>query len=439
MLLQSTPRVSIHTLGCKLNAVESSALAQSFVDAGYTVVPFGSASDVVVVNTCTVTEEANRECRQVIRSAVRTSPDAVVAVTGCYAQLRPQEVSEIKGVSAVVGTANKQRLVEILADRALMEQIIVVEPTHDAMDFVAAPYTYDGRTRGFLKIQDGCDYTCTFCTIPLARGGSRSMAFADVERLLLSHVKSGFQEVVLTGVNIGEYLASTGETFADVISRSATMDLPFRLRVGSIEPNTIRTKLLDALAMHPRLCRHLHIPLQSGSASVLRRMRRRYNPDVYAAAIEAAHNILPGVTIGIDVIAGFPGESDTEFAETMQFLEGLSWTYLHVFPYSERANTPAATYADVVPIEVRRARTARLRALSSTRRQEAALRHFGTTVSVLPESFSPEKGQWSGWSDTYQLVRFAGLPEAEKRCVNVHCTGPIESDGSIHGKQISIA
>ncbi len=415
-------RVSVHTLGCKLNAVESSAILQTFVDAGYAVVPFGENADVVVINTCTVTEQANREGRQIIRTAARTSPAATIAVTGCYAQLQPHDVASISGVSVVAGTASKANLHALVeASKNSTTTLVDVDPTHDDMEYQPARYDADGRTRAFLKIQDGCDYVCTFCTIPQARGGSRSMAFPDVIRQLSSFHRAGFSEIVITGVNIGEYRSPSGERLWHVLSAAAEVAPSCRIRLGSIEPNTVRQELLDAVSQSPNICRHFHIPLQSGSKSVLHSMRRRYSPDVYANVVRSIHNLFPLVGFGIDLIAGYPGESHDDVEETITFLESLPWSYLHVFTYSERANTPAASMPNTVPVHIRRSRTARLRALSAQRRTTHATAHVGTVATVIPESYDADKGHWQGWSDTYQAVRFAAPASYERRPTLVTC------------------
>jgi threonylcarbamoyladenosine tRNA methylthiotransferase MtaB len=421
-------RVSIHTLGCKLNAVESSAVLQSFVDAGYAVVPFGTPADVVVVNTCTVTEQANTEGRHLIRSATSTSPQATLAVTGCYAQLQPQAVAALPGVRVVAGAAAKSNLVALVQQsQRESTQVVDVNPTHDAMEYQPAQYDADGRTRAFLKVQDGCDYVCTFCTIPQARGASRSMAFADVVRQLASFHRAGFAEIVITGVNIGEYRAPTGERLWHVLAAATHAAPSCRIRLGSVEPNTFRQELLDALANNPQVCRHVHVPLQSGSRAILTSMRRRYSPQAYAKVLHSIATAVPLVGIGIDVITGYPGESHEHFEETFAFLDSLPWSYLHVFTYSERANTPAATMANAVPIHERRSRTARLRALSDVRRQRHAHLHLDTTAHVIPESYDADKGHWQGWTDTYQAVRFAAPATRPKQPAHVMCHSVVDT------------
>lgn len=399
-------RVAFHTLGCKLNISETSTLQRRFEDLGYQVVPFGSETDVIVINTCTVTENADTECRKIIRRGLTSSPNAAVAVTGCYAQLQPEEIASIDGVSAVFGTAEKfsiaDRVNEILD--ATSPQIFVTD-LDDATDFQGSRTTDgDGRTRSFLKLQDGCDYSCTFCTIPLARGPARAMPFDAVRRELENVAREGYHEAVLSGINLGEYKAPTGERFIDIVKLIEQMQPPFRVRISSIEPNTVTEELIDIIASSKIFVPHLHMPLQSGSAEILKKMRRRYNPDMYRHVVEYAYERMPDMAIGIDVIVGFPGETDEEFENTVEFLRNIPFTYLHVFTYSERENTPAKDYPGVVPKNVRRARTHRLRALSEERRRAHHARNIGTARTFLPEHYDHSLGGWLGWTENYVRV-----------------------------------
>ena len=403
------PRVAITTLGCKLNYAESSALREQFIREGYRVVNFGEEADVVVVNTCTVTERADTECRTLVRRSLRTSPNARIAITGCYAQLQPERIASIEGVSLVVGQSSKQHipsLVQLIDPTGAPR--IVVDEFHDDVPFTLARSSdSDTRTRAFLKIQDGCDYSCSFCTIPLARGPGRSL---PIERML-SEVDAleleGYQEVVLTGVNVGEYGTPNGDRFIDVIRALDRRAPGFRIRVSSIEPNTLRTDVIEAIASSDVFCKHVHVPLQSGSASVLQAMKRRYNPAMYRATIDAVRAAMPSACIGIDVIVGFPGESDEHFEESYRFLESLPFSYLHVFTYSERENTPAASYGGRVSQNVRHARTARLRALSEERRAAFQRGHTHTEHVVIPEAFDAVRRIYPGWTSNYVRVAIA--------------------------------
>lgn len=399
-------RVAIATLGCKLNYAESAALRARFAEQGYVVVREEEQADVIVINTCTVTDNADADCRKIVRRHLRQSPNAIVAVTGCFAQLQPETLASIDGVRGVFGTAEKLSIPEhIDAMRAAVSPMIYVKETSDDMHFVEArSVESDGRTRAYVKVQDGCDYNCSFCTIPLARGGSRSMDFTALCRELDRLDTERFHEVILTGVNLGEYRAPTGERLVDVLRYIASTSRTFRVRISSIEPNTISDEIIDMIAGHPMFCPHVHTPLQSGSPDVLRRMRRRYTSDRYRDRIMLLHDRIPGLAVGIDVIVGFPGETEELFEETLAFLQGLPWTYLHVFTYSERPDTPAATYDGTVPMNVRRARTARLRALSDQRRREHALRHLGETRAVVTEFYDTEHQRWLGWTDNYIRV-----------------------------------
>ncbi|CAN5433769.1 tRNA (N(6)-L-threonylcarbamoyladenosine(37)-C(2))-methylthiotransferase MtaB [soil metagenome] len=400
------PRVAITTLGCKLNYAESSALREQFIRDGYRVVNFGEEADVVVVNTCTVTERADTECRTLVRRSLRTSPNARIAITGCYAQLQPERIASIEGVSLVVGQSSKQHIPSLvkMVDPSGAPRIVVDEFDDDVPFTMARSTDSDTRTRAFLKIQDGCDYTCSFCTIPLARGPGRSLPISQ----LLSEVDAleleGYQEVVLTGVNVGEYSTPNGDRFIDVIRALDRRAPGFRIRVSSIEPNTLRTDVIEAIASSDVFCKHVHVPLQSGSASVLQAMKRRYNPSMYRATIDAVRAAMPSACIGIDVIVGFPGESDEHFEESYRFLESLPFSYLHVFTYSERENTPAAAYGGRVAQNVRHARTARLRSLSEERRAAFQYAHAHTEQVVIPEAFDAERRIYPGWTSNYVRV-----------------------------------
>ncbi|MBU3741733.1 MAG: tRNA (N(6)-L-threonylcarbamoyladenosine(37)-C(2))-methylthiotransferase MtaB [Candidatus Kapabacteria bacterium] len=409
-------RVAITTLGCKLNYAESAALHARFVERGFTVVAEDVAADVIVVNTCTVTDAADAECRKIVRRHLRTSPDAIVAVTGCFAQLQPESIASIDGVRGVFGTAEKLSLPDRIAElQTAASPRIYVRETSDMMDFAEArSVESDGRTRAFVKVQDGCDYNCSFCTIPLARGGSRAMPFEALCRELDRLDAERFREVILTGVNLGEFKASSGERFVDVLRYIASRERSYRVRVSSIEPNTISDEIIDVVSTNSVFCPHVHTPLQSGSPDVLRRMRRRYTTERYRDRIMRLHDRVPGLAIGIDVIVGFPGETQDHFEETVSFLASLPWTYLHVFTYSERPNTPAATYPDAVPMSVRRARTARLRAMSDERRLAHARRSAGDVREVVTESYDADRQRWIGWTDNYVRVA-VDLPFATGR------------------------
>lgn len=417
-------RVALHTLGCKLNFAETSTLGGQFLDRGYDVVPFSEPADVYVLNTCSVTERADRECRQLIRRALRRSPGAVVVVTGCYAQLAPEEIASIDGVDFVLGTKEKAALFTHLPalEKQPTPRLFVTDVgTHD--DFGAAmsgPAT--DRTRAFLKVQDGCDYTCSFCTIPLARGASRSQPIADSVAQARALVAHGYKEIVLTGVNVGDYGRKIGTTLLALLRELVTVPDLHRIRISSIEPNLLTDGILSFMADHPQVCRHFHIPLQSGSDSVLRRMRRRYTAAQYADRVLSVHERFPDAGIGVDVITGFPGETDEEFAATHRLLADLPVSYLHVFTYSERPNTPAATGGGQVHPNVRTARNEQLRILGQRKRSLFAARHAGRTVRVLAES-TVEDGIRFGFTDAFLRVGVDAQLVEENALVDVRITG----------------
>lgn len=401
-------KISFYTLGCKLNYSETSQLQGQFEALGHEVVPFGEHADAVVINTCTVTENADKECRQIIRRALRTSPEAFVAVTGCYAQLQPEEIASVDGVDAVFGAKEKFRITELVDSYHKYDTPrIFVSDLSDGVDFVESQSREnDTRTRAFLKIQDGCNYKCSFCTIPQARGASRSMPFDTVLQRVKDLEIAGYHEITLSGINLGDYKAADGSRFEEVVRAVSAARPDVRLRIGSIEPNLLTQNIIDAVAEYRVFCPHFHIPLQSGSPEILRLMRRRYTADHYRDLVLRIKESMPEACIGADVIVGFPGESDEHFEQTYDFLNSLPVSYLHVFTYSERENTPAASFSDVVPQERRKIRTARLRALSAAKRREFNKTAVGRTVAVIPESKNPITGMWEGWSAEYVRVAF---------------------------------
>ena len=406
--------VTFYTLGCKLNYAETSQLQSIFERDGHTVVPFGQPADAVIINTCTVTENADKECRQIIRRALRLSPSAFVGVTGCYAQLQPEEIASIEGVDAVFGAKEKFSMTELVRDFRKFDtpRCFVSDLGEEAPDFVEAQSAEtDSRTRAFLKLQDGCDYKCSFCTIPLARGKSRAMDFALIPQKIRALEASGYHEVVLSGINLGDYEAPTGETFTDVVRQIEEMQPRLRVRISSIEPNLLTREIIDIIAQSSVFCPSFHIPLQSGSPDVLRQMRRRYNVGQYSDLIHTIKDVMPSAGIGADVIVGFPMETDAHFEETFAFLHDLPVSYLHVFSYSERENTPAAELSAQtggVPMPKRAERSKRLRALSAKKKFVFYASQSGTEHTVIPEQRSAETGLWAGWTENYVRAEFAG-------------------------------
>lgn len=379
-------KVAFHTLGCKLNFSETSTIARQLQDAGYARVDFEEQPDVFVINTCSVTENADKKCRSVVRKALRANPDAVVIVIGCYAQLKPTEISEIPGVNLVLGAEEKFNVVDYLEGTDIFEKgRTAARAIKHTVDFVPG-FSSQDRTRTFLKVQDGCNYFCSFCTIPLARGRSRSASVADTIRVAEEAAAAGAKEVVLTGVNIGDFGNGTGENFYGLVRELEKVEGIERFRISSIEPNLLSNEIIEFVAQSKKFVPHFHVPLQSGSDRILQAMRRRYRSDLYRDRVEKIKALMPDACIGVDVITGFPGESEEEFMVTYDFLKDLPVSYLHAFTYSERANTTAVRLTDVVPKEERYERTKRLRILSQKKKKAFYEENIGTTRSVLFEA-----------------------------------------------------
>ncbi|HET7152536.1 MAG TPA: tRNA (N(6)-L-threonylcarbamoyladenosine(37)-C(2))-methylthiotransferase MtaB [Candidatus Kapabacteria bacterium] len=423
------PNVAFHTLGCKLNYAETSALSQQFVDRGFNVVETEGA-DVFVLNTCTVTENADREARQIVRRALRNAPDAVVIVTGCYAQLQPEEIASIEGVDLVLGAAEKLRMFDFLSLPLQKNNVphIACAPIEEAEEFGAAfSAEGDSRTRAFLKVQDGCDFNCSFCTIPLARGASRSQSIAaTVEQASLLAIR-GYKEIILTGVNVGDYGKKDGTDLLTLLRALETVNGIERIRISSIEPNLFTHELLDYVAQSAKVCPHFHIPLQSGSDEILRQMRRRYDSTLYAELIARIIEKIPDAGIGVDVITGFPGETEDHFLETYSFLRDLPIAYLHVFTYSERENTPAAAMAKPVATAERKRRNEMLRTLSAKKRLAFNTRSIGETRKVLFEH-EPKNGLAEGYTDNYVRVAAPFEPRLKNAIADVRLAS-VNEDG----------
>lgn len=397
--------VALHTLGCKLNFSETAAIADQFIKNGFSVIDFDKKADVYVFNTCTVTENAEKECRQIVRRALRINPDAYVIVTGCYAQLRPEEISAIDGVNAVLGSNEKFKVFEILNDFNKTDMSCVfVSPTENLNGFGKAVSNENvNRTRAFFKVQDGCDYKCSFCTIPLARGKSRSMEMGELIKEFKKIINDGYKEVILTGVNVGDYKNNSGDNLLSVLKNLIKIDGDFRIRISSIEPNLLLDEIIYLTAESEKLCKHFHIPLQSGSNEILKRMQRRYTIEDYKNLINKIKNLMPQAGIGVDVIVGFPGETDELFEETYNFLSNLPFSYLHVFTYSERPFTKAKSMSGKVPVEVRKKRNNSLRTLSDIKKNSFYNSLLGTTQRVLFESDN-NNGIIKGFTSNYVRV-----------------------------------
>lgn len=417
----ATPRtVAFHTLGCKLNYSETSALARLFESSGYLPVKFEEAADIYVLNTCSVTEQADKECKKIVRQALRRQPDAFVVVTGCYAQLKPAEIAEIPGVDLVLGAGEKFRILNYIDDlsKAPGKGLVHAGEVRDVNTFNAS-FSFGDRTRSFLKVQDGCDYKCSFCTIPQARGASRSDTLEQAVENARQIAASGVREIVLTGVNLGDFGNGTEviegtrpkkeALFADLVQAlDEQVDVP-RFRISSIEPNLLTDEIITFVSQSQRFMPHFHVPLQSGNNKQLREMRRRYRRELYAERVALIKKLIPHACIGCDVIVGFPDETEADFLETYQFIQSLDISYLHVFTYSERANTPAAEMPGIVPVEERRRRNQALRGLSEMKRRSFYQQFAGQTRDVLFEQHK-DSTLLSGHTDNYIKIELPFQP-----------------------------
>ncbi|MFC4872527.1 tRNA (N(6)-L-threonylcarbamoyladenosine(37)-C(2))-methylthiotransferase MtaB [Negadavirga shengliensis] len=399
-------KVAFYTLGCKLNYAETSTISRMFENKGYLKVGFEDRPDIFIINTCSVTDNADKKCKKIVKEAKKISPDSFIAIIGCYAQLKPQEIAEIKGVDAVLGAAEKFRLIELLDGfAAAQETKILASEIKEATAFNNAFSMHD-RTRTFLKVQDGCNYGCAFCTIPLARGKSRSDAIANILASAREIAGTDVKEVVLTGVNIGDFGIQEGkrqEKFIDLVKELDRVEGIERFRISSIEPNLLNNEVIDYVSQSQRFVPHFHIPLQSGSNTILRKMGRRYLRELYEDRVNKIKALMPHCCIGVDVIVGFPGETEENFLETYRFLNELPVSYLHVFTYSERANTRAAEMDGVVPMKVRSQRSKMLRILSEKKRREFYEENLGKTFKVLFED-DVEDGKMHGFTENYIRV-----------------------------------
>lgn len=399
-------KVAFYTLGCKLNYSETSTISRMFEEKGYKKVNFTETPDIFIINTCSVTENADKKCHKIVREARSISPEAYVAIIGCYAQLKPAEIAEIPGVDAVLGAAEKFRLIDLLDGFVRKPSAEVFASPIKAANIFNTSYSIHDRTRTFLKIQDGCDYSCSFCTIPLARGNSRSNTIENVVRTAADIAASDVREIVLTGVNTGDFGMQQGvrqERFIDLVRALDRVEGIDRFRISSIEPNLLMDEIIDFVASSKRFVPHFHIPLQSGSNRILRLMRRRYLRELYAQRVAKIKSLMPHACIGVDVIVGFPGETNDDFLETYHFLKELNISYLHVFTYSERENTPAASMGGSVPGNVRAERSRMLHILSDKKRRKFYEENLGSSSRVLFEH-DIEDGMMHGFTDNYIRV-----------------------------------
>lgn len=397
-------RVSFHTLGCKLNFSESSTLAREFEACGYERVGANEEADVCVINSCSVTEHADKKCRNIIRKLHRRNPDAIIAVTGCYAQLKPAEIAEIEGVRIVLGNNYKGDLVKAILEVENNPRQIVRSCSCEDITRFFASYSSGDRSRSFLKVQDGCDYKCAYCTIHYARGASRNMPIADLVKQAEKVAATGLKEIVITGINTGDFGRTTGEKFIDLLRALNDVEGIERYRISSIEPNLLTDEIIEFCASSPKFQHHFHIPLQSGSNRILGLMRRRYTAERFADRIEKVRSLMPDVFIGVDVITGFPSESAEDFEQTYSLLARLRPAFLHIFPFSERPNTPAVDMPDKVPASVSTARAARLDELCRELHSEFCLRTVGSEAEVLFES-TMRGGMMYGYTGNYVRVK----------------------------------
>lgn len=429
-------KVAFYTLGCKLNYSETSTISRKFEEKGYQKVDFTNTPDIFIINTCSVTENADKKCHKVVREARAISPNAYVAIIGCYAQLKPNEISEIPGVDAVLGAAEKFRLVELLDGFVRPEKATVFASEIEEATQFNTSYSMHDRTRTFLKVQDGCDYSCSFCTIPLARGSSRSDSIQNIVATAQKIAQTDVKEIVLTGVNTGDFGIQQGERkerFIGLIKELDNVEGIERFRISSIEPNLLTDEIIEFVATARRFVPHFHIPLQSGSNKILRLMRRRYQRELYTERVSKIKALMPHCCIGVDVIVGFPGETKEDFLETYQFLNELDISYLHVFTYSERENTLAAEMANSVPHKERAERSKMLHILSDKKRRAFYEQNLGRTFEVLFEN-DVEDGKIHGFTDNYVRVSAQYDPLLINELKKVRLTS-IEANGTVAAEE----
>ncbi len=399
-------KVAFYTLGCKLNYSETSTISRKFEEKGYLKVDFTDTPDIFIINTCSVTENADKKCHKIVREARSISPNAYVAIIGCYAQLKPKEISEIPGVDAVLGAAEKFKLVELLDGFVRTPEPVVLSSSIETAQTFNTSYSMFDRTRTFLKVQDGCDYSCSFCTIPLARGSSRSDSIENIVKAAHEISKTNVKEIVLTGVNTGDFGIRDGvrhDRFIDLVKELDNVEGIKRFRISSIEPNLLSNEIIEFVAQSKRFVPHFHIPLQSGSNKILKLMKRRYQRELYVDRVNSIKSFMPNCCIGVDVIVGFPGETKEDFLETYKFLNELNISYLHVFTYSERDNTRAAEMSGSVSMKERSERSKMLHILSDKKRRVFYEENIGQETDVLFEN-DIEDGAMHGFTQNYIRV-----------------------------------
>ncbi|WP_264550409.1 tRNA (N(6)-L-threonylcarbamoyladenosine(37)-C(2))-methylthiotransferase MtaB [Flavobacterium sp. N2820] len=433
--MENKKKVAFYTLGCKLNFSETSTIARDFQNEGFERVDFEEIADIYVINTCSVTDNADKQFKQIVKKAMKLNNKAFVAAVGCYAQLKPEELAAVDGVDLVLGATEKFKITDYINDLSKNDMGEVHSCEIEEADFYVGSYSIGDRTRAFLKVQDGCDYKCTYCTIPLARGISRSDALENVLKNASEISQQGIKEIVLTGVNIGDY--GKGEfgnkkhehTFLDLVKALDEVEGIERLRISSIEPNLLKNETIDFVSKSRTFVPHFHIPLQSGSNEILKKMKRRYQREVYTERVAKIREVMPHACIGVDVIVGFPGETDEHFLDTYHFLNDLDISYLHVFTYSERDNTEAVAMDGVVPANVRSKRSKMLRGLSVKKRRAFYESQIGSKRTVLFESENKE-GYIHGFTENYVKVKTPWNPELVNSLHNIELT-KIDEDGSV--------
>lgn len=433
--MENKKKVAFYTLGCKLNFSETSTIARNFQDEGFERVDFEEVADIYVINTCSVTDNADKQFKQVVKKALKLNENAFVAAVGCYAQLKPEELAAVDGVDLVLGATEKFKITDYLNDLSKNQMGEVHSCEIEEADFYVGSYSIGDRTRAFLKVQDGCDYKCTYCTIPLARGISRSDALDNVLKNAYEISQQGIKEIVLTGVNIGDY--GKGEfgnkkhehTFLDLVKALDEVEGIERLRISSIEPNLLKNETIEFVSQSRTFVPHFHIPLQSGSNDILKKMKRRYLREVYVDRVNKIREVMPHACIGVDVIVGFPGETEEHFLETYHFLNDLDISYLHVFTYSERDNTEAVLMDGVVPMNVRAKRSKMLRGLSVKKRRAFYESQIGSHRTVLFEGENKE-GYIHGFTENYVKVKTPWNPELVNTLHEIQLTH-IDEDGAV--------
>jgi len=440
--MENRKKVAFYTLGCKLNFSETSTIARSFQDEGFDRVDFEEVADMYVINTCSVTENADKQFKQVVRKAMKLNDKAFVAAIGCYAQLKPEELANVDGVDLVLGATEKFKITDYINDLSKNDFGEVHSCEIEEADFYVGSYSIGDRTRAFLKVQDGCDYKCTYCTIPLARGISRSDELENVLKNAKEISEQGIKEIVLTGVNIGDY--GKGEfgnkkhehTFLELVQELDKVEGIERLRISSIEPNLLKNETIEFVSKSRTFVPHFHIPLQSGSNEILKLMKRRYQREIYTERVNKIREVMPDACIGVDVIVGFPGETDEHFLETYHFLNDLDISYLHVFTYSERDNTEAVEMQGIVPANIRAKRSKMLRGLSVKKRRAFYESQIGTKRTVLFETENKE-GYIHGFTENYVRVKTPWNPELSNTLQEINLT-KIDEDGSVRMEFLNI-